>query len=350
MNLQRVDGFVDAAYIGRFDKIYNGDRTKWLKYAYGLKAITLNHYSNKASYKPADVIANVDKAFASNADDALLLYPAAVNDDRNFFGPTRNNMASYRQTQFVVGLMNGTQFGGTVDPRMSRMLAASPDSQYRGLDPAVGGVGALSAAQQPMNIWGYTALPAAGSFTRYIFDDKSRFPAMTYSELQFVKAEAAYRMGDKATALAAYKLAIGAHVDFVNARNLDAAARTSQITAAEKAAFLADPKIVPATAAELTLTHIMSQKYIALWGWGFNETWTDLRRFHYTDIDPASGKQVYPGFVPPTTTLYADNAGKLVYRIRPRYNSEYIWNIPPLVSIGADQADYHTKPLWIIQP
>ena len=108
VNLQRVDGFVDAAYIGRFDKIYNGDRTKWLKYAYGLKAITLNHYSNKASYKPADVIANVDKAFASNADDALLLYPAAVNDDRNFFGPTRNNMASYRQTQFVVGLMNGT--------------------------------------------------------------------------------------------------------------------------------------------------------------------------------------------------------------------------------------------------
>jgi hypothetical protein len=34
-----------------------------------------------------------------------------------------------------------------------------------------------------------------------------------------------------------------------------------------------------------------------------------------------------PGFTPPTN-LYVDNAGKLVYRIRPRYNSEYVWNVP----------------------
>lgn len=350
VNLQKTDGNVNAAYVGRFDKIYGGDRAKWLKYAYGLKAIVLNHYSNKSTYSPAAVIAAVDQSFTGNTDDALLQFPATVNDDRNFFGPTRGNMPSYRQSQFVVGLMNGTQFGGAVDPRMSRMLADAPDGVYRGLDPAVGGVGALSSAQQPKNIWGYAASPATGSFTRYIFDDKSRFPAMTYSMLQFVKAEAAYRSGDKATALAAYKNGIGAHIDFVNARNLDAAGTPTQITAAEKAAFLADPNIVPATATALTLTHIMSQKYIALWGWGFNETWMDMRRYHYTDLDPASGRQVYPGFVPPTTTLYADNAGKLVYRTRPRYNSEYIWNIPPLVSIGADQADYHTKPLWITQP
>ena len=35
----------------------------------------------------------------------------------------------------------------------------------------------------------------------------------------------------------------------------------------------------------------------------------DLRRYHYTDIDPASGRQVFPGFAPPTN-LYPDNAGK----------------------------------------
>jgi hypothetical protein len=75
-----------------------------------------------------------------------------------------------------------------------------------------------------------------------------------------------------------------------------------------------------------------------------------MRRYHYTDIDPASGRQVFPGFVPPTTTLYGDNAGKLVQRIRPRYNSEYVWNLASLKTIGGDAADYHTKPLWITQP
>ena len=349
-NLKRTDGAVNAAYLGKGDKIYAGDRTKWLKVAYGLKALTLNRFSNKASYKPADVIANVNLSFSSNADDALLLFPATVNDDRNFFGPTRNNMTSYRQTYFAVGLMDGTQFGGAVDPRMSRMLSPAPDGVYRGLDPALGTNGALSTAQRPNNIWGTAVRPASGEPTRYIFDDKSRSPVMTYAQLQFVKAEAAYRMGDKATALAAYKNGIAAHIDFVNARNLDASSNASQITAAEKAAFLADPNIVPATAAGLTLTHIMSQKYIAQWGWGFNEVWMDMRRYHYTDIDPASGRQVYPGFVLPTTTMYGDNAGKPVQRVRPRFNSEYVWNLESLKKIGGDAADYHTKPLWITQP
>src|SRR3954468_2819930 len=68
--LQRTDGAVDATYLGKGDKIYNGDRTKWLKFAYGFRALSLNHYSNKANYDPAAVIADVDRSFASNADDA----------------------------------------------------------------------------------------------------------------------------------------------------------------------------------------------------------------------------------------------------------------------------------------
>ncbi|MEO5904919.1 MAG: SusD/RagB family nutrient-binding outer membrane lipoprotein, partial [Gemmatimonadaceae bacterium] len=125
VNLQKTDGAVSQSYLGKSDKIYNGDRTKWLKFAYGLLALNLNHYSNKATYKPADVIAAVDKSFASNADDALLQYQGTNNDDTNFLGWTRNNLRSYRQTTFVVNLMNGTDFGGVVDPRMSRMLAPS---------------------------------------------------------------------------------------------------------------------------------------------------------------------------------------------------------------------------------
>jgi hypothetical protein len=351
-NLQRTDGAVNATYLAKGDHIYNGDRTKWLKLAYGMLAINLNHYSNKASYKPADVIAAVDKSLASNADDPLLTYLATNNDDTNFWGRTRGNTSgsttNFRQTVFAVKLMNGDDFG-VVDPRMSRMLSVSPDGQYRGLDPNVVGFGALTAAQQPNNLQNYPGTGGLQLPGKYIFDDKAKLAVVTYSELQFIKAEAAYRMGDKATALAAYTKGVSSHIDWVNARNSDNGQTPSQITASEKAAFLADPRIIPATPAGLTMTMIMSQKYIALWGWGHNELWMDMRRFHYTDIDPATGAQVYPNFSPPSN-LYPDNGGKIVYRIRPRFNSEYVWNVAALKAIGADALDYHTKIPWIFLP
>lgn len=334
--LNRTDGAVDATYLAQGDHIYNGDRVKWLKFAHGLKAISLNHFTNKSTYNPAAVIAEVNASFASNSDDALMPYPAQSPDlaDRNFNGPSRGNLPLYRQTQFVVGLMDGTQFGGTVDPRLSRMLAPAPDGNYHGLDP-VNRTSGVPAAQQPGQLFG-----------RYLFADRSKVPAMTYVQLQFIKAEAALRSGDQATALTAYRTAISSHIDFVNARNLDDNQTATQITAAEKATFLASPNIVPAV---LTLSHIMSQKYIAQFGWGHDEMWMDMRRYHYTDVDPVSGVEVFRGFSPPSI-LYADNAGKLVYRIRPRFNSEYVWNRAALDVVGGLATDYHTKPLWIITP
>ncbi len=347
--LQRTDGAVDQAYLARTDKMYNGDRTKWLKLAYGMLALNLNHYSRKGSYKPADVIAAVNSAFASNADDALLQFPGTQNDDINYLGRTRGNFNAYRQTQFVLGLMNGTQFGGAVDPRMTRMLSPSPDGQYRGLDVNVVGFGALGTAQQPNNVYGYAGTGGLAQPGRYLWDDKARMPVMTYAQLQFIKAEAAYRLGDLATARAAYIAGVSAHIDFVNARNLDNNQAPTQITAVEKAAFLANPAIIPASSAGMSLTLIMSQKYIAQWGWGHNELWMDMRRYNYTDVDPASGMQVFPGFTPPVN-LFPDNSGKIVQRIRPRFNSEYVWNIKALDAIGGRALDYHTKPLWITQP
>jgi hypothetical protein len=352
-DLQRTDGAVDQTYLAKTDKLYAGDRTKWLKMAYGLQAIALNHFSNKSTYKPNDVIAAVNKSFTGNADDAIWQYPAIdpAFGDYNFWGRSRNNITNYRQTQFVVNLMNGTDFGA-VDPRMSRMLAPSADGQFRGVDPTVAGYGAMAASQQPFNFFGYAGGGGLALPSRYLFDDKTKIPFMTYSQLQFVKAEAAFRAGDKATALAAYTTAISTHIDFVNSRNAEIASQSAaQISGAEKAAFLADSRIVPTSAAALTLTQIMSQKYIAQWAWGHNELWMDMRRYHYTDNDPATGKQVFPGFAAPTSTiLYPDNGGKIAQRIRPRFNSEYVWNIAALDVIGGRAIDYHTKPMWITQP
>ncbi|HVH66862.1 MAG TPA: RagB/SusD family nutrient uptake outer membrane protein [Gemmatimonadales bacterium] len=346
--LRRTDGAVDASYLAKGDHIYNGNRVQWLRFAWGLKALVLNHFSNKSSYQPDSVIAAVDSSFRSNGDDALLAYPATSTDlqDYNFWGRTRNNATLYRQTLFTLNLMNGTQFGGVVDPRMTRMLSPSPDGQYRGLDPNVLGFGALTTAQQPQNFFGYPGTGGLGLPARYIFADRSKIPVMTYAELQFIKAEAALRKGDQATARTAYINGISASIDFVNARNLDAGQTPTQITGTEKTTFLADTNIVPAI---VTRSHVMSQKFIALWGWGHNEIWMDMRRYHYTDLDPVSGVEVFRGFAPPTN-LFPDNQNKVVQRIRPRYNSEYVWNQAGLAAIGALASDYHTDTLWITKP
>src|SRR5437016_13428320 len=128
------------------------------------------------------------------------------------------------------------------------MLSASPDGQYRGLDPNVVGFGALTATQQPNNFYGYPGRGNAGGGqpSRYLFSDKSKVPLMTYSQLQFIKAEAALRMGNQGTALAAYINGISSHIDFVNTRNTDDGQAVAQIPTAEKTAFLSSPNIVPA--------------------------------------------------------------------------------------------------------
>ena len=70
-------------------------------------------------------------------------------------GPHAQQHHGYRQTQFVVDLMNGTDFGGVVDPRMSRMLAPAADGLFRGVDINVAGFGAMPTTQQPFNFFGY---------------------------------------------------------------------------------------------------------------------------------------------------------------------------------------------------
>ena len=100
----------------------------------------------------------------------------------------------------------------------------------------------------------------------------------------------------------------------------------------------------------------MLQKYIALWGWGINETWADIRRYHYTDADPSVGTttpttQVYRGFtVPAADRIFSENGNKPAYRLRPRYNSEWVWNIDAFEKIGGRRPDYHTIPIWIANP
>ena len=86
-----------------------------------------------------------------------------------------------------------------------------------------------------------------------------------------------------------------------------------------------------------------------MFGHGALETWVDMRRYHYTD--QRNGQQVYRDFTPPSgTVLWPDNNGALVYRVRYRFNSEYVWNLAELAIWGADKNDYVYQELWFTLP
>jgi hypothetical protein len=335
-----------------------GDVNKWKKFVYGTLARSFHHLTNKAEYKPDSVIHYAKLAMQVNADNADAEFQASgVSGKFNYYGPFRANAGNIRQSRFVANLMSGLNpmFLTVTDPRTPYLLRENTLGTYKGVRPNKGADG-LPAAEQPQNFWGgafsSTAAPGNDNNARFIFRNAAPFPIMTAAEMQFLMAEAYFRQGLKEDARTAYITGIGLHFDMLTGtpEYHNSVPASLQMDGSDRTAYLANPLVVPA-APNLTLSHIMLQKYIALFGWGMHETWTDMRRYHYTDLDPITGLQVYADFTPPTgLDLFTNNNGKLVYRARPRFNSEYLYNVDELNRIGAIALDYNTKEQWFSQP
>jgi hypothetical protein len=325
-DLARTDGIVSTASLSRGDLVYKGDRTKWIKFVYGVLARNAHHLSNKSSYTPDKVIEYVDKSLASNADNFNIPHAGTSSTDANFFGPTRNNMGSFRQSAYIVSLLDGTVLKGVKDPRLALTLSPSVDGIYRGINTTFGDPNSANVNTRIPTLW--NTVPGVTALTgKYMFQDKVDFPILTYSELQFIKAEALFRKGDKTKALEAYKNGIIGHMNYVG------------VAAKDQTDYLTSAAVVN-LANDLKISDIMTQKYIALWGIGCLESWVDMRRYNYSS-------DVFLGFtLPVTTQLSADNNGKPAQRVRPRYNSEYVWNRNSLDLIGGNNNDYHTYELW----
>jgi hypothetical protein len=368
--LNMSGGNMNPANFANSDFYFNGGSLdRWKKFVYGILARSFAYLSNKAIYSADSVLKYASLSCASNADNITCKFQnTLITGTNNFFGSFRQNVNSsasgIRQSAFIADLMSGANAGaftGVLDPRRWYILRENTNNTnnvttaFRGITPWSGSSG-LATADQPMSFAG-TAFGTAGYLTpeqgRYIFRDAAEWPVMTASEMQFLLAEAYLRKGNPGASLTAYTNAISLNFDMLTTKYTALIPSGREILPADKAAYLSNTAIVPASPAGMTLTRIMLQKYIAMYAWGVHPVWADMRRYHYTDLDPATGQQVYVGFTPPSgSNLHATNLGKLVYRCRPRYNSEYLYNIPSLTSIGAYPPgnDYHTKETWFSKP
>ena len=206
---------------------------------------------------------------------------------------------------------------------------------------------------------------------RWIYREDAPYIMMTSSEVKFCIAEAYFRMGDKANALTWWKAAVADDMEFTakyintgkTAENTNSVSGGDKISKAvfnqAAAEYLAGPFVEGVTAADLTLSHIMMQKYVALFPWGANETWVDQRKVFYdvkytgeypyngngwnrtqvdykTDNDPTKvyqGFYLYPARVEGYKSSYSATwnlEGAPCFRVPPRFNSEYMWNKPAL--------------------
>ncbi|TCC86513.1 SusD/RagB family nutrient-binding outer membrane lipoprotein [Pedobacter hiemivivus] len=335
------------------DYMYRGDVNKWKKFVYANLALQYGHLVNKSSFATTyadSVVKYVDLSFTSVAEDATVKFTASNEDDSNVFGPlfgrffTVLNTANGRISSTILNLLAGGVRGVpvvdplvSVDPRLSRMLsptiiAGSPPTwgPYKAITPTKGGTGVPHVLGPP------TGIVTAPYIGKYLFSNASEYVIMSYAQLQFAKAEALFLKGDKAGAFTAYKNAIRAHMAFVNRYGM---AGNVTILPAEIELYMASTEVAQ-TEAELTISDIMNQKYIAQWGWAGLEQWCDLRKYHY---DPTVFTQYYQLS---GSELNANNKGKYAYRYRPRYNSEYAWNRTELDKWGGLASDYNTKETW----
>jgi len=317
------------------DILYKGDPAKWVKLCYALKARQLQHLTKKSSYDPNAVLALCDKAFTTSADDAQIQYQTAVSpltNTTNIFGTTRANFGTATFSTNIIKYLNGTTYPGVVDPRFGIMAPTTST----GADPGAGSTGNLTPGSTITDFY-------ASWYAR----DLGYFEVITYHELKFIEAEAAFRAGNKTRALAAYRAGIQAHMRKIGVGGTFAAPAVTfpTISEAQITAYLGSSAVAQ-TEADLTLRRIMEQKYIAMF---LNpDTWSDLRRL---DFDPT----IYVNFVYPVNNVNSILASKPDYKDRfPRRllpgATEVLYSPNEIARIGGNDPDYITRPMWFDQP
>ena len=328
------------------DIMYSGDVSQWIKFAYGVKARLMSHLSKKnegtglLDYNPDGILEALSKSFDSNDDDAKYTYEDSDISARNAI-QYQNTSSSYKPGKLWKDYLLNTVEGsgnswnsGVVDPRAEMLLPKITEGplagEYsKGLD--------LSLADSEPNASDstYVGLKSTDDNKLFYTQKTSPYFLLTYSEEKFIEAEVYFRKGDKTSALTAYKDAIKANMDKLG------------VSGENSAAFLAS-EAVAQTANELTLSHIMMQKYITLTY--SPEVWTDMRRCDYCigsngSYDLEAG--VYKGFKRPTfvyqTAFPSDD--DYIRRYQMAYYERY-YNADKVTSLGVFENDYMTTPVW----
>lgn len=260
-NLSQPNPTLASLVVGSTDLIYAGNITKWKKAAYAARARYYINLSTKDPSNYAKALADANQAIddQTGASDLQLFYNQTVPSPWFSLSNTTAGSRYARPSQFFVNLMNGTgYFAGAFDPRLPKEVDNGGKATYVGRP-----VGTLDNDQST----GADQTNVDITTNTYYGQRTSPIPIITYSEVQFIKAEALLNTGDAANAYIAYQNGIKGNMIKLG------------VATADMNTYLANP-VVSKRAANLTIADVMLQKYIALFLQ--METWTDMRRYQYS--------------------------------------------------------------------
>lgn len=314
------------------DNVFGGDMDKWEQFAHAVRARALLHMTPWANQNYQEVIDAADLVLNNytgteyiyangNGSSSLQLNQWGKSAIDPGWDYANNILSSSAPTEFM--MLNVLKFdpltNTVTDPRQPLLMQPrydddedpATDPLYLFIEPSRGKDGTKVDADYPL------------LYGNYITQDLAPMIFIAREEMYFIKAEAAFNKDDKAMAFLAFQNGITEHMVHVG------------VDAADITAFLAGAT-VPQTSADLTLSHIMMQKYIATYLQG--ETWVDMRRY---DFD----SKIYTGLKRPANLAwYWDDDEDNVWMHRLPYDTETeeIYNKPTLEALGAYQ-----NPDWL---
>lgn len=228
---------------GPNDLWYGGDLTKWIALAHTLKARYFLHTTSQDPTAYAAALAEAQQGIADTTGD----FRSYQSSDPNEANLWEQFIVIQRSGYIGAGAFLVNLLKTTSDPRLPLYYSTNSVGQYAGAPPGGGG-----------GDW--------SNLSNTRIDPAFRQPIVTFAENELIIAEAALHAGDNATALAAFN-----------------AERASQH--------------VPAFAGTLTLSDIITEKYIA--DFQEIEVWNDWKRTCLPNLVAATsagipGRVLYP--------------------------------------------------------
>jgi hypothetical protein len=265
VNLQKTTAPIKLD--AKSDVIHGGNRAAWLKTAYAIQARFLNKISKKATYSPAAVLAAVDKAYTLNSDDATMGVFTGVNPWAQIAVSNSSNLLGGWLGENFINHLNGVTYG-ILDPRIAKITDKTVHGTYVGTRNGRGNTGAANTIRDENYI----------SVNSPVTTRTAPLFIVTYPELKFIEAEAAFRSGasGRTRAYAAYLAGIRANM------------LRYELTPAESEPYVTHSS-VSVGENNLTLALIFKEKYIATYL--SPEAWTDMRRndYQYKDFKLPEG-------------------------------------------------------------
>ncbi len=261
------------------DLIHRGATAAWVRTARALRARLLNQLSKTPQYNSNAIFTELAAAYTAPGQDAAITTFSVRNP---WAQAAVNNAAQSLDvwlSEHYVNQMRDTPTFTNFDPRLPLIASQTRFANY----PFLGtrnGKGRLGT--------GTTRDESYLSTTGFYSSTASPLYIITYEEMKFIEAEAAFRSNDRPRAYNAYLEGIRANM---NKLGVAAAARDEYVNNAK----------VSVGAANLTLQRIFVEKYRALFLQPV--TWDDARRFDYQ----------YPMFQLPLNVRTTTFVRRLVY-------------------------------------